>query len=166
MVKVRGKISNRNIVKQNVWKWPKISGDDDVAGMTSPVPGVKSSGLRSGLELDRAKCAGRIRSDSGWLWTFWIDYVTLHNCDAAPMTSQTLARVIFSLSVRPSCSSNFDPGPSPPDSAEKICQSIAYSIGVLFSLDSWTYMCAWSMEEWYLLDLGQWLVSTKEQQNP
>ena len=35
-------------------KWPKISGDDDVAGITSLVPGIKNLRLWNGLEFDQA----------------------------------------------------------------------------------------------------------------
>ena len=45
--------------------------------------------------------------------------VTVHDCKVAPLTSQTLASAIFSLSVWLSSRSNFNLGPSPPDSTNK-----------------------------------------------
>ena len=53
MVKVRGQNSNRKMVEQTAENGQKIS-DDDAAGITSLVPGVKNSRMRSGLEFDRA----------------------------------------------------------------------------------------------------------------
>ena len=35
-------------------KWPKVSGDDDTAGITSMVPGVNISRLQNGLEFELA----------------------------------------------------------------------------------------------------------------
>ena len=42
MVKVRGQNSNVNTVKQTAKNGKNISGDEDVAGFTSLVPGVKN----------------------------------------------------------------------------------------------------------------------------
>ena len=67
---------------------------------------------------NRITTAGCLRTDSGWSWTFWITRVTLHDCQVAPLMSQTPARAIFLLYVWPS--SNFDFGLSPSDSTEKI----------------------------------------------
>ena len=50
---------------------------------------------------NRFTTAGRVRTDSGWSWTFWIARVTLHEGEVALPTLQTLARAIFSLSVWP-----------------------------------------------------------------
>ena len=60
-----------------------------------------------------------LRSESAWSWTFQVACVTLHDCKVAPLASQTLARAISSLSVRPSSCSTSDLGPLPSDSAEK-----------------------------------------------
>ena len=53
-MKVRGQNLNRNMVKQTAENGQKISGDEDTAGITSLVPGVRISRLRCGLEFDRA----------------------------------------------------------------------------------------------------------------
>ena len=44
---------------------------------------------------DMFTMAGRLRSDSGWSWTFRIACVTLHDCEVAPLTSHMFARAIF-----------------------------------------------------------------------
>ena len=54
MVKVWGQNSNRNTVKQTAENGQKISGDENVASITSLVPGVKNSRLWNGLEFDGA----------------------------------------------------------------------------------------------------------------
>ena len=41
---------NRNTVKQTAEMAKIISGDEDVAGITSVVPGIKNSRLQNGLE--------------------------------------------------------------------------------------------------------------------
>ena len=53
MVKVRGQNSNWNTVKQTAKIAKKISGDENAAGITSLVPGVKNLRLWNGLEFDR-----------------------------------------------------------------------------------------------------------------
>ena len=53
MVKIRGQNSNWKMVKQTAKNGQNISGDDDVAGVTALVKGVKNSRLRNGLEFDR-----------------------------------------------------------------------------------------------------------------
>ena len=64
-----------------------------------PGEGRQKFKLQNGLEFDRAYsvyCAvSRLRSDSGWSWTFRIARVSLHNCEVAPLTSQTFVRAIF-----------------------------------------------------------------------
>ena len=54
-----------------------------------------------------------------------------HQCGT--MTSQILARASFPPSVWPSSRSNFDLGPSPSDSTEKLYHIRAYDFGVQFS---------------------------------
>ena len=49
-----GQNSNRNTVKHTAENGRKILGDEDAAGITSLVPGVKNSRLRNGLEFDWA----------------------------------------------------------------------------------------------------------------
>ena len=127
MVKLRGQNSNTKMAKRTAKNGQKISGDDDVADIASLVPGVNNSRLFNGLELDRRNrftMASHVRSGSGWSWTFSIARVTLHDYDLAPLTPQKLARAIFSPSVWPSSSLNFDVGPSPSNSTEKIYQSL------------------------------------------
>ena len=51
MVKVQDQNWNRNVVKPIV---ENASSDNDAAGITGLVPGVKNSRLRNGLESDRA----------------------------------------------------------------------------------------------------------------
>ena len=63
--------------------------------------------------------AGRVRTDSGWSWILCIAHVTLHNCEVAPRTLQTLSSAHFSPSVWPSSHSNFNLRSSPTDSSEK-----------------------------------------------
>ena len=53
-MKIRDQNSNRNTVKQTAENAQKVSGDEDAAGITSLVPGVKNSRLRTGLEVDWA----------------------------------------------------------------------------------------------------------------
>ena len=62
---------------------------------------------------NRFTTAGRVRPDSGWSWTFRLEG------KVAPLTSQTLARVIFPFSVWPSSRLYFDLEPSRSDSTEK-----------------------------------------------
>ena len=62
---------------------------------------------------NRFTTAGRVRTDSGWSWTFWIARVTLHEGEVAPPTSQTQARAIFFAVCLTVFCSNFDLGPSP-----------------------------------------------------
>ena len=52
MVRVRGQNSNRNTVKRTAENDQKISRDEDTAGITSLVLGVKNLKLWNGLELD------------------------------------------------------------------------------------------------------------------
>ena len=49
-----GQNSNRNTVKHTAENGRKNLGDEDAAGITSLVPGVKNSRLRNGLEFDWA----------------------------------------------------------------------------------------------------------------
>ena len=56
-----------------------------------------------------------------------------HQCGT--MTSQILARANFPPSVWPSSRSNFDLGPSPSDSTEKLYHIRAYDFGVQFSFN-------------------------------
>ena len=49
-----GQNSNRNTVKHTAENGRKILGDEDAAGITSLVPGVKNSRLQNGLEFDWA----------------------------------------------------------------------------------------------------------------
>ena len=61
MVKVQGQTPNRNTVKQTAENNRKFSGDDNAAGITSPVPGIKNSRLWNGLEFDRPYYIGLLR---------------------------------------------------------------------------------------------------------
>ena len=54
MVKVRDQSLNKNTIKRTAGNGEKISGDEDVAGITSLVPGVKNPRLRNCIEFDRA----------------------------------------------------------------------------------------------------------------
>ena len=116
-----GQSLNSNTVKQMVENGKKKSLGWQRRGryILSLVPGVKNWG--SGMVLNPTGCtwfttAGCLWSDYSWSWTFQIAQVTLHACEVAPMTSQTLTRVIFPLSVWPSSTLNLDLGPSPSDS--------------------------------------------------
>ena len=84
--------------------------------------------------------AGRIQLDFGWSWTFWIVRVTVtvHEGEVASLTSQTLTRAIFSLSVWPSRCLNFDRGPFPSHGTlwKEIYQIRAFDFGVQFSFNS------------------------------
>ena len=71
-----------------------------------------------------------------------------HQCGT--MTSQMLARASFPPSVWPSSRSNFDLGPSPSDSTEKLYHIRAYDFGVQFSFKSSTTRSYWA------LFLGRW----------
>ena len=138
MVKIRGQISNGNTVKQTAENGQKISGDDGgryyVAGARrQEFEAAEWSWIRP--NIIGLRMAGRIRTDSGWSWTFQIARLTLHEGGVAQLTSQALASAFFSPSVWPSSRLNFDLGPSPSDSTGKksIRSGRAYDFGVQFS---------------------------------
>ena len=92
MVKVRGRNSNRNTVKQVTEKGQKFSGDDDAAGIASWCQASSIRGCGIVLKLtgrDTFSTAGRVRSYSGWSWTFQIAHVSLHDCKVAPLVPQS-----------------------------------------------------------------------------
>ena len=78
---------------------------------------------------NRFTTARRLRSDSGWSWTFRIARMTLHDCEVVPLTSQTIACAIFFRRLFDRLPrSNFKLGPSQLDFADKICQIRDYLI--------------------------------------
>ena len=88
-------------------KWPRVSGDEDAAGITCQRSRIRGCGMNDGMVLissgrNMFTTAGRLRSDPGWPWTFRIARVTVLDGLVAPLTSQTLTRAIFSLSAWPS----------------------------------------------------------------
>ena len=68
----------------------------------------------------RFTTTGHLWTDSGWSWASRIAHVTLHDCEVAPLTSQTLACAIFFAVCLASSRSNFDLRPSQSDSTVKI----------------------------------------------
>ena len=75
---------------------------------------------------DRFTTEGRVRTDSGWSWTFRIARVTLHESEVAPWRHKYSHLPFFTLSVWPSSHSNFNLKPSPLDSTEKNYQIYLY----------------------------------------
>ena len=61
MVKVQGQTLNRNTVKQTAENNRKLSGDNNAAGITSLVPGIKNPRLWNGLEFDWPYYIGLLR---------------------------------------------------------------------------------------------------------
>ena len=102
MVQVQGQNSNRNTVKQMA-KMSKIS------RVTTTRPVLRHWCRRQEFEAEEwfwiqpgiigSTMAGRLRSDFDWSWTFRIACVTLHDCEVAPLRSQTLARAIFFFAI-------------------------------------------------------------------
>ena len=94
MMKVWGRNSNRNTVKQ-------MAKNSRVTAQPVLRHWCQASRIRGCwmvLNLtghNRFTMAGHLRSDSGWSWKFWITHVTLHEGEVAPLTSQTLACAIF-----------------------------------------------------------------------
>ena len=78
-----------------------------------------------------------------------------HQCGT--MTSQMLARASFPPSVWPPSRSNFDLGPSPSDSTEKLYHIRAYDFGVQFSFNEFRVIFFWPSTAILFLAGRQWL---------
>ena len=104
----------------------------EISRVTTTRPGLRhwrqASGIRGcGMVLsltgrNRFTTAGRIRTDSGWSWTFWIARVD-HAWLLGGTTDATNARTRHFFAVWPSSRSIFYPGPSPLDSTKKSIRS-------------------------------------------
>ena len=84
-----------------------------------------------------ASCHHLTRADSGWSRISWFSRVTLPwlrgGTSVAPWRHKCSHVPVFPPSVWPSSHSNFDLGPSPSDSTEKLYHIRAYDFGVQFS---------------------------------
>ena len=132
MVTVRGTQSTSN--KPKMPKKSQVMATRPVLRHWCRAPRIRGCGMvLISTGRNRFTTAGFcLRSDSGWSWTFRIARMTLHDCEVAPLISQTFARAIF-FAAWPSSCSNFDLGPSPLDSTIKYLWDQSLWFGVQFS---------------------------------